>query len=175
MKTANARIQLAEAFLDDGRMSDWQRLGKYVVARRVELGYEQRARFAAAAHISYRLLSDIETARRSNFDAASIARLEKALGWETGSVAAVVAGKDPAVREPIGPTSAYATETLTGTRGGSLNETIAQIDASPTMTAREKLEAIQIVVRVHAQAHAENPAGAGAAYDPTVEIAEGRD
>lgn len=90
-----------QCFRNDGHMPDWTRLGTYVVARRVELGYKQRNDFAAAAQIGLRVLSDIENGRRGNFDKVTIAALERALKWETGTALRVANGG-----EPTNPTTA---------------------------------------------------------------------
>lgn len=71
---------------------DWQALGKASVARRIRLGYETREKFAQAAGISSRLLSDIENGKRTSYDPATLVKLEEALKWEAGSVDALLAG-----------------------------------------------------------------------------------
>lgn len=76
----------------------WERLGHYVVARRVELGHRQRPTFADASGMSVRILGDIELGRRGNYDPTTIAALENALGWETGSVQRVLRGGEPNLR-----------------------------------------------------------------------------
>jgi transcriptional regulator with XRE-family HTH domain len=76
-------------------MPDLDNLSAQVVSRRVALGYRNRQALADAAGISLRTLGDIETGRRSNFDPSTIAALEHALKWGTGSVAEIVDGYDP--------------------------------------------------------------------------------
>jgi hypothetical protein len=73
------------------------RLGEYVVARRVQLGYKKRPAFSDASGISTRILGDIETGRRGNFDPTTIAALENTLGWATGSVNRIAHGGEPTV------------------------------------------------------------------------------
>jgi ribosome recycling factor len=80
---------------DDAR--NWVRLGEYVVARRVHLGYKKRPAFSAASGISTRILGDIETGRRANFDRTTVAALENTLGWATGSVASILRGGGPTI------------------------------------------------------------------------------
>ncbi|MGI5247616.1 hypothetical protein [Dactylosporangium sp. CA-139066] len=82
------------------KTEDWQRLGQAVVARRVELGMKTRQSFAAAAFMSERVLAEIEKARRSNYDPATIARLEQALRWPFGTARSIVAGD---AEPPSGP------------------------------------------------------------------------
>jgi transcriptional regulator with XRE-family HTH domain len=79
----------------NGRMEATERLASLVVARRVELGYKRRPAFAEAAGISLRTLGDLETGRRTNFDPATIAAIEQALRWDTGSIGQILSGGDP--------------------------------------------------------------------------------
>ncbi len=83
-----------------GKMSgmDWQRLADYVVDARTGLGLRTREALAEQVGVSSRVLSDIENARRTNYDRATIAALERALGWGTGSVTRILAGGDPLPR-----------------------------------------------------------------------------
>lgn len=139
-------VGVAECFRDDVRMADWERVGKYVVARRVELGYKQRGDFAAALGVSARVVSDLENGRRGNFDSVTIASLENVLGWETGSFARVAAGGEPAMRDtdvPHPPVTAGAR---------TMPDEIEMIYASRSMTAQEKLVAIRMVLHLRQQA-----------------------
>lgn len=72
---------------------DWQRLAEEVIARRVELGYRTREQFVTEVGISRRVISDIENHRRDNYDKATIARLEDALRWKHGQIAAILRGE----------------------------------------------------------------------------------
>lgn len=72
-----------------------QRVADAVIARRVALGYTTRNAFAQAVGVSSRVLSDLENANRDNFDSVTIARMEQALRWLPGSVAAIAAGGKP--------------------------------------------------------------------------------
>jgi hypothetical protein len=82
----------------DAPAADPERLGQYVVSRRIELGYRDRIEFAGAAKITTRVMSDIENGKRTNFDKGTIAKLEKALGWATGSAARILRGGEPRLR-----------------------------------------------------------------------------
>jgi transcriptional regulator with XRE-family HTH domain len=86
-----------------------QRLGSLVVARRVQLGYRRRPPFADAAGISLRTLGDIETGRRERYDPATVATLEQALQWKTGSVQHIIDGGDPTEQNPATETDATTT------------------------------------------------------------------
>lgn len=80
----------------------WQRLGKLVWERRAALRLT-REELAANARVTSRVLSDIEHARRSNFDSTTLLRLEDALGWIPGSVVDVLNGGDPLLAEHYPP------------------------------------------------------------------------
>jgi hypothetical protein len=84
----------------DGGMPDWKRLGEHVVNRRVELDMPKRDDLATASGISYRILGDIETGRRDNFDRVTLAKLERALQWAPGSAVTIANGgtASPAAR-----------------------------------------------------------------------------
>jgi len=89
---------------------DWERLGRMLLAQRVRLGYPVRAKFAEANGLSHaRTVSDIENAKRTNFEPATLAQIEQLYQWQVGSVAAVLAGGDPS---PIdGPLPSRASRT----------------------------------------------------------------
>lgn len=76
---------------------DWERLAQYVISGRVRLGHRVRGAFAGVVGISERILGDIEKARRSNYDPTTLAQLEQALGWRTGSLDSVLRGGEPVV------------------------------------------------------------------------------
>jgi transcriptional regulator with XRE-family HTH domain len=82
-------------------MPDWKRLGDHVIARRAEYGWT-RQQLADASHISTRILGDIETGRRGNFDRTTLARLEQALNWRIGSAQAIAEGSQAAQADSIG-------------------------------------------------------------------------
>lgn len=90
-----AAARLHTGTVDGGGGPAQRRLGGLVVARRVQLGYRKRPAFSEVSGISVRILGDIETGRRSNFDRSTIAALEHALRWTSGSVAQVLAGGEP--------------------------------------------------------------------------------
>jgi transcriptional regulator with XRE-family HTH domain len=72
----------------------WGKLGRLVRGERTRLRLTQ-SEFATEIGISERLLTDIETAARSNYDANTVSLVEHALGWEAGSVERVVTGQQP--------------------------------------------------------------------------------
>lgn len=74
----------------------WERLGDLLIARRVDLGFMRRTDFQRHLGLSHgRTLFDIEKAKRRNFDASTLAFVEKAYGWATGSIRAVLSGGEP--------------------------------------------------------------------------------
>jgi transcriptional regulator with XRE-family HTH domain len=146
-------------------MSDWERLGTYVVARRVELGHKQRAEFAAALQVSVRLLSDIENGRRSNYDPVTIAALENVLGWETGSAQRIADGGEPELRQQ--PATAPGRTHI----AGPAQDEIDLIYASKTMSAKQKLEAIRMVLELRKQAEEEAPPAGETSSNAPVERA----
>lgn len=101
MTTGMSMLSVAYRFREDGPVSDWERLGQYVVNRRVELGYRQRKPFADALGISLRTLSDIEKGRRGNYDPVTLASLEHVLQWEAGSAMRIADGGEPGRRTSV--------------------------------------------------------------------------
>ena len=77
--------------------SSWQRLGDLLVARRIELNprWRNRTRFAEEAGLHWRLLFDIERAKRTTFPAETLMAIEVAYRWQYGSIEKVLGGGDP--------------------------------------------------------------------------------
>lgn len=73
---------------------DWQALAREVVAARVALGYQTREAFAKVVGLSTRTLGDIERARRTSMDQATLAKVEQALGWPTGRTRTILDGAE---------------------------------------------------------------------------------
>jgi len=74
-----------------GEGLDWKALAACVKARRNWLGMSQPDVFKAGGPGEQTMLR-IENFRRSRYDAATLARLEKALGWKPGTVATILNG-----------------------------------------------------------------------------------
>jgi hypothetical protein len=85
----------------------WRRLGELLTRRRIELGYRSRPSFVAARGLSHgRIVSDLETGARSNYDLAPLMEYEIAYHWQPGSIGAVLAGGEPRPADssdPVGP------------------------------------------------------------------------
>lgn len=79
-------------------MADHDRLDHAIEARTIELGisYVELADRAGISDVSLRNLRK----GRANLRARNVRKLEVALGWAPGSIAAVLAGGDPAVGDP---------------------------------------------------------------------------
>jgi hypothetical protein len=77
--------------------SAWQRLGDLLVARRIELSprWRNRTRFAEEVGLHWRMLFDIERAKRQSFPAETLMAIEVAYRWQYGSIERVLAGGDP--------------------------------------------------------------------------------
>ena len=72
---------------------DWDRLGDYVVARRIALGMRDRRALAAVTGISDRTLGKAENGRRVS--ASTLGALENHLAWAPGSCRRILAGDEP--------------------------------------------------------------------------------
>lgn len=78
---------------------NWQRLAKEVLARRLGLGLKQTD-LADLGGPSYLSVSLIERAAQGRYRGLTLSKLEAALGWKPGTVAAILdgsAGEDPGV------------------------------------------------------------------------------
>jgi transcriptional regulator with XRE-family HTH domain len=92
----------------------WSELAQAVIGRRVELGHHSREAFADASGLSVRTLSDIERARRTSYDPATLARVEQALQWLPGTVDRILAESSG------GPTAAAEADPLLRELGAML-------------------------------------------------------
>ena len=75
----------------------WARLGKLLIQRRAQLDprYMNRRLFADDRGLDYRLVADIERARRQNFEESTLAAIEVAYAWAPDSILRVLADGDP--------------------------------------------------------------------------------
>jgi transcriptional regulator with XRE-family HTH domain len=73
---------------------DWTRLGRVVAAERARQGLTIDG-LARHTGLGVRTLQSIESGSRAGYRHTTLSRLEDALGWQPGSVAAVLAGGDP--------------------------------------------------------------------------------
>ena len=71
-----------------------ERLGHYIVSRRVALGYRNRSDLAGSLQLTVRTLADVEHGVRKA-SPGTYAMLENKLGWAPGSVDTILAGGEP--------------------------------------------------------------------------------
>jgi hypothetical protein len=74
---------------------DWKRLARYVVNRRVALGYRTRQAFADEIGVTAHTLGVLEKGRRVSPD--TLAAVENGLQWEPGSADLVLEGGAPII------------------------------------------------------------------------------
>ncbi len=86
----------------------WERLGEWLVRRRLELDprYRNRRTFTRErAPDRYRIVNDIELGRRDNYEPATLAAIESAYDLPAGAIGQFIAGVplsgEPEIREPI--------------------------------------------------------------------------
>lgn len=78
-------------------MSDgWRRLGEMIETTRTRR-WRTRQEFARVTGISVRTIADLEKGARSRYLPATLAGIEAALGWDSGSCLRIVAGGRPKV------------------------------------------------------------------------------
>src|SRR6185503_18517841 len=71
-----------------------ERLGHYIVSRRVALGYRNRTDLASSLQFTVRTLADIEHGVRKA-SPGTYAMLENKLSWAPGGIDTIVADGDP--------------------------------------------------------------------------------
>jgi hypothetical protein len=71
-----------------------ERLGHYIVSRRLALGYRNRTDLANSLQFTVRTLADIEHGVRKA-SPGTYAMLENKLGWAPGSIDTILAGGEP--------------------------------------------------------------------------------
>src|SRR6478609_5800691 len=71
-----------------------ERLGHYIVSRRVALGYRNRTDLADSLQFTVRTLADIEHGVR-RASPGTYAMLENKLAWAPGSIDTILAGGEP--------------------------------------------------------------------------------
>ena len=76
------------------RADAWTRLGQLLVERRIDLNprYKNRRTFCEERGVDYKVVSDIETTKRTNFGRDTIAHLEVGYEVKAGGIQAVLDG-----------------------------------------------------------------------------------
>ena len=74
----------------------WQRLATKLIERRASLrpDWSERTIFARDTGLSYRSISDLETARRDNYKPSWLVKVEGAYQWGPGSIQRILSGGD---------------------------------------------------------------------------------
>lgn len=107
---------------------DWQRLGRLLIARRVNLGHPVRSKFVKAKGLTHgRTISDVENAKRTNFEPATRALIEQLYEWRPGSLNAVLAGGEPI---PVHKASGSGGTAWTGAATGHAPESRPEWEAT---------------------------------------------
>lgn len=85
----------------------WERLGVLLKQRRTELGFRSRKAFTDATKLDYRLIYDIEEARRVNFGVTTLTAVEIAYWLRPGSITGFIEHGDDLAEQPV-PSAAPA-------------------------------------------------------------------
>jgi hypothetical protein len=90
------KIDISALVRHDGSMDRVarERLGHYIVSRRVALGYRNRSDLASSLPFTVRTLADVEHGVRKA-SPGTYAMLENKLAWAPGSIDAILAGGEP--------------------------------------------------------------------------------
>lgn len=77
-----------------GEDGPWERAGKLLVQRRTDMDprYRNRRLFAEERGVNWRLLHDIERAKRTNFEPETLAAIESAYRLSPGNIERMLAG-----------------------------------------------------------------------------------
>jgi hypothetical protein len=77
----------------------WRRLGAMLIQRRTALDprFHNRGAFCEATGLKYRLVYDIEEARRTNFGTAILAAVEAAYQLPAGAIGRFLSGSEPGI------------------------------------------------------------------------------
>ena len=77
----------------------WSRLARYVTYWREEKLHLSQPQIASRGGPGVSTQRDIEKALKTSYSKQTMPRLEDALGWEDGSIAAILDGGEPIVRD----------------------------------------------------------------------------
>ena len=116
-----------------GATSQWQRLGALLIQRRTALNprFHNRGAFCDATGLKYRLVYDIEEARRTNFGGSTLAAIEAAYRLAPGTIGRFLDGGDleapgpqpqPAAAPPCAPAPLSDDEERRGHAAGGLRQ-----------------------------------------------------
>lgn len=113
----------------------WRQLGALLTARRAEIDprYVNRRKFCAETGINYKVISDIEGARRTNFSPEMLSALEVAYELEPGAITFAAAGPVDSLR-----TRTRTRPLITGI--ATAHGMLLVPDVPPNMTEAEKAQ-----------------------------------
>lgn len=112
----------------------WIRLGRLLAEQRGRIEPNAR-KFADDTGLNYRLIYDLENAKRSNFSRPKLAQAEEAYRWAPGSINRVLEGGDPTpLRVDLG-----TVPTTPGTPPIEDGEPSIYFSGPPTLKASEQL------------------------------------
>lgn len=134
----------------------WDQLATAVLARRKELGLTQRG-VAQAGEMSPDIIRNIENRRRTpkQVNPRTAAKIERALEWEPGSVAATVAGGKPTpikaerARKPPNERIANRVHPAPDTRADSQPPVPAQLDGGDRFAFARQILALRSALSEH--------------------------
>lgn len=134
---------------------DRARLARRVKHRRQQLDLTQ-TQLVAAGGPSVSVISRIESGKLDSYDGKSILRLERVLQWESGSIDAILDGRDPT---PVGEVTTEKTlvppsALPTGSRSGLASMSHDQLAALVEDSLRKQEELAQEVKGLRAQVEA---------------------
>lgn len=125
---------------------DWPRLGAQVRARRVQLGFKSRDRFADLAGVGSRTLGELE--RGLPVSDNTLYALEPVLDWEDGSIKAVLAGGSPILAAPHHGSKGNVTEKNSRPEGEVDQGPVGyDLNAEADGLTDEEIESVLAVVR----------------------------
>lgn len=82
---------------------NWKRLGDAIRGRREELGMAYKKDLAAAAGVTRQSVESLEAGKHRDRMPPTVKPIEKALGWEPGTAARILAGEDVQPQNGVTP------------------------------------------------------------------------
>ena len=114
----------------------WRDLARFVTERRTELGLSQK-QAAKAANVGLEFWGRIELARKQAVRRMNIYKIEDVLGWERGSVEAIISGGEPSL-VPQAEEEAYAQPVISAlvNRIVQIEDRVKKLEAANKRIAR---------------------------------------
>jgi hypothetical protein len=149
---------------------EWDRLGKLLEQRRVEMDPRWRdlTLFASERGLDWRMAWDVEHNKRTNYRRVTRVAIEVAYGWEPGSIERVLNGGDPVKDAPAGPEPGAGADFVRSRWPGLVlpardAQLVREIWATPPeyMTLATKQNLTTVIAEKAAGGSASNPGNAG--------------